>query len=92
MGFGFGEIVIILIVALLVFGAKRLPEIARSLGTSVNEFKQGLSETPPGPADNPRISAGPAESDNKGDSHNKGESDNKDSLGKQDNPDKKRGK
>ncbi len=39
---GLGEILIILAVVLLLFGAKRLPEIARSLGRSSNEFKKGL--------------------------------------------------
>jgi sec-independent protein translocase protein TatA len=41
---GLGEILIILAVVLLLFGAKRLPEIARSLGRSSNEFKKGLKE------------------------------------------------
>ncbi len=41
---GYGELLIILIVGLLLFGAQRIPEIARSLGRSVNAFKQGLKE------------------------------------------------
>lgn len=38
------ELIIILIVLLLLFGAKRLPELSRSLGRSINEFKRGKSE------------------------------------------------
>ena len=41
-GLGFQEIVLLLLVALLLFGARRLPEIAKSLGKSVNEFKKGM--------------------------------------------------
>ena len=40
---GFGELLVILAIVLVVFGAKRLPEIARSMGQSVAEFKKGLS-------------------------------------------------
>lgn len=37
------EIVLILFVVLLLFGAKRLPEIARGLGESIKEFKKSIS-------------------------------------------------
>lgn len=43
MRMGWGEIVVILAVALLLFGAKRLPDIARSIGKSVKELKRGLN-------------------------------------------------
>lgn len=41
---GFGELVVILLVVTLLFGAKRLPELARSVGTSFNAFKKGLKD------------------------------------------------
>lgn len=39
------EIVLILIAALLLFGAKRLPELGRSLGQGMREFRRSLSAT-----------------------------------------------
>ena len=41
---GLPEIIIILAIVLLLFGAKRLPEMARSLGRSSKEFKKGMKE------------------------------------------------
>ncbi|MEI6739899.1 MAG: twin-arginine translocase TatA/TatE family subunit [Gemmatimonadaceae bacterium] len=41
---GFGEMLVILVIVLLVFGAKRIPEIAGSLGKGINEFKRNLSD------------------------------------------------
>lgn len=40
---GFGEIIVILLVALLVFGPKRLPEMGRTLGKSMREFRRATS-------------------------------------------------
>jgi sec-independent protein translocase protein TatA len=41
---GIGEIIVILFVVVLLFGAKRIPEIARALGRSLGEFKKGQKE------------------------------------------------
>ena len=38
------ELLVILLVILLLFGAKRLPDLARSLGRSLSEFKRGKDE------------------------------------------------
>ncbi|MBI4423519.1 MAG: twin-arginine translocase TatA/TatE family subunit [Elusimicrobia bacterium] len=43
-GLGVGELALILVIALVFFGAKRLPELARSIGGSLKAFKQGLKE------------------------------------------------
>jgi sec-independent protein translocase protein TatA len=40
---GTGEIILLLAVALLLFGAKRLPEIGRSLGGGMREFKDAVT-------------------------------------------------
>lgn len=60
---GPGELILILLVALIVFGPRKLPELGKSLGAGLREFRkstQGLKEelegtlkeptTPPGPA------------------------------------------
>jgi sec-independent protein translocase protein TatA len=44
---GWPELVIIVLVIMLLFGAKRLPELARSLGKSISEFKKGREESLP---------------------------------------------
>jgi len=41
---GFQEMIIILVVALLVFGPKKLPEIGKSLGKGIAEFKKASSD------------------------------------------------
>lgn len=44
MHIGWTEILVILALILLLFGAKRLPELARALGKSLKEFKKGTQE------------------------------------------------
>jgi sec-independent protein translocase protein TatA len=43
MPIGAPELVVILIIALIVLGPKRLPEAGRSLGSGLREFKDGMS-------------------------------------------------
>lgn len=47
MNLGAPEIILIVFVILLLFGSKKLPDLARSLGKSLNEFKRGQTETTP---------------------------------------------
>ncbi len=42
--FGIGELSIILLILLLLFGASRLPGVARALGGSLKEFKKGVKD------------------------------------------------
>ena len=43
-GLGSQELLVILVIVLIMFGANRLPQIARSLGSSLKEFKKGINE------------------------------------------------
>jgi sec-independent protein translocase protein TatA len=44
-GLGGMEVILLVFVVLLLFGAKRLPELAKGLGKSVKEFKKAANET-----------------------------------------------
>lgn len=70
--FGFGEMAIIAIFGLLVFGPQRLPEIARNVGGFIREFKTAAGgvtdefkmqlESPPKAANSPAPASRPADS------------------------------
>lgn len=65
---GGGELILLLVIALLVFGAGRLPEAGRTVGKGLREFRRALSEAqdavmrqpseppPPKPAEPKRLS------------------------------------
>lgn len=44
MNLGFSEMIFLFVLALLVFGPKKLPEIARQIGKAMNEFKRASNE------------------------------------------------
>lgn len=45
LGLGMPELIIILVVVLLLFGAKKIPELMRGAGKGVRAFKDGMKET-----------------------------------------------
>ncbi len=44
MNIGWQEILLILLIVLLLFGARKIPDLARSLGKGIKEFKKGIHE------------------------------------------------
>lgn len=54
MSLGPTEVLVVLAIVLLLFGAKRLPELAQSLGKSQREFKKGLKTADDEPAASPK--------------------------------------
>ena len=45
-GLGFPEMVVILIIALVIFGPNRLPALGEGLGKAIRGFKEGLKDSP----------------------------------------------
>ncbi len=50
MGLGFPEMVVVLIIALVIFGPSRLPALGESMGKAIKGFKEGLKDQPSGRA------------------------------------------
>jgi sec-independent protein translocase protein TatA len=46
-GIGPMELVVVLVIALLILGPKKLPDVGRSVGKGMREFKQSISGEPP---------------------------------------------
>jgi sec-independent protein translocase protein TatA len=42
--FGMTELIIILVIIILIFGARKLPELGRALGQTAKEFKKGMKD------------------------------------------------
>ena len=45
-GLGLPEVLVVLVIALVVFGAAKLPQIGSSLGTAIREFKKSIDSPP----------------------------------------------
>ncbi len=45
-GLGVTELIIILVIVVILFGASRLPEIGKGIGEAIRNFKKSTSETP----------------------------------------------
>lgn len=44
MGLGMGELILVLLIVVLFFGGRKLPQLGSSLGESIKNFKKGLKE------------------------------------------------
>jgi sec-independent protein translocase protein TatA len=49
MNLGWQELILIVVIVLLLFGAKRVPEIFRALGSGIGQFKKGMKDESLGP-------------------------------------------
>ncbi len=58
MPFGFHglDLIVILVIALLIFGPKKLPEMGSAIGKSIKEFKKGMNELTAAKEDEPKPS------------------------------------
>jgi sec-independent protein translocase protein TatA len=59
-GVGWQEVLLIIVIVLLLFGAKRIPEVMRSIGKGVRELKQGMKDIDsPEPSEKKKDDQGP---------------------------------
>jgi TatA/E family protein of Tat protein translocase len=54
MNLGFGELLLILVIVVVLFGATRLPALGEGLGKAIRGFKEGMRDEPPPPAKEPK--------------------------------------
>ena len=55
-GLGFEELIVILVIVLLLFGGKKLPELSRSIGEGIREIRKGFSGEVEGKGKSKKIS------------------------------------
>jgi sec-independent protein translocase protein TatA len=70
--FGIWELLLVLLIVLLVFGATRLPQIGESLGKAIRNFRKGLSGEDEKKSEQISASKSEAEDSAKGDGKGKG--------------------
>jgi len=58
-GMGVQELLLILLIALVLFGGSKIPELGRSLGQAIREFKRGVESPDAGPEPKPDGGRGP---------------------------------
>ncbi len=58
---GGGELLLIALIAVLLFGASRLADIGKGLGEGIKNFKKGLKDASDEPSDAPKLEAKPEE-------------------------------
>jgi len=46
MGLGFPELMVVLVIVIVLFGANRLPQIGKGIGEGIRNFKHGFKEPP----------------------------------------------
>jgi sec-independent protein translocase protein TatA len=61
LNLGMGEIALLIVILLALFGAKRLPEVGRAAGTAIREFKSALNDNSPSGSDNQKAESHRAE-------------------------------
>lgn len=58
LGLGAQELMLILLIALVLFGGSKIPELGRSLGQAIREFKRGVESPDAGPDPKPGADRG----------------------------------
>ena len=69
-GMGTGELLVILVIVVMLFGAKRIPEIMQGLGKGIRTFKRAMDEDQPAsvPPGSPQVEADPKTKEQKAES------------------------